>query len=85
MNDINYGHPAEGHPLNGKHWVSTPDGPMIVSGKTPIMLEIPIPDGFRHAEELLSLSHLVVELLANGMPEREIANRLMRYHPAGEG
>lgn len=46
---------------------------------------IPIPDGFRYEEALQQLARLVIALLDGGMPEREIAKRLMRYHPAQEG
>lgn len=46
---------------------------------------IPVPPGFKNEEALRQLARLVVSLLEHGMPEREIAKRLMRYHPAQEG
>jgi hypothetical protein len=46
---------------------------------------IQVPPGFRHDEALKELNQLLISLLKNGMPEREIARRLMRYHPAQEG
>ena len=46
---------------------------------------IQVPAGFRHEEALKELAQLVITLLKNGMPEHEIAKRLMRYHPAQEG
>ena len=46
---------------------------------------IQVPSGFAHEEALLQLARLVDSLLEHGMPEREIAKRLMRYHPAQEG
>lgn len=46
---------------------------------------VPIPDGFTDTEALRRLAHLVATLLLSGMPERELAKRLTRYHPAQEG
>ena len=46
---------------------------------------VPVPPGFKDEEALKQLARLVISLLEHGMPEREIAKRLMRYHPAGEG
>lgn len=46
---------------------------------------VPVPQGFKNEEALRQLARLVVSLLEHGMPEREIAKRLMRYHPAQEG
>ena len=47
---------------------------------------LPVPNGFQHEEELIRIARMVVDILASGaMPEREIARRLIRYHPAMEG
>ena len=66
-------------------WVSPDfDKPMkLVDDEPPVPVEVPA--GFQHADALQRVARLVVELLNSGMPEREIAKRLMRYHPAMEG
>lgn len=46
---------------------------------------IPVPPDFAYEDALKELAQLLISLLKNGMPEREIAKRLMRYHPAVEG
>ena len=51
----------------------------------PAVVSVPVPEGFAHEDALQQLACLVVALLASGMPEREIAKRLMRYHPMTEG
>lgn len=46
---------------------------------------VPVPPDFRDEEALKRLGRLAAELLSSGMPERELARRLTRYHPAQEG
>lgn len=50
-----------------------------------LVIRIPIPESFAHDEALQRLASLIIQLLSSGMPERELAKRLMRYHPAVEG
>lgn len=59
-------------------------GAAAISQPQPAVV-VPVPEGFAHEEALQQLSQLVITLLVNGMPEREIAKRLMRYHPMVEG
>jgi hypothetical protein len=51
----------------------------------PLVAIVPIPDGFAHGEALTRIAQLAAQLLEMGMPEWELAKRLMRYHPAQEG
>jgi hypothetical protein len=51
----------------------------------PAVIPVPVSDGFAHEEALQRLAALLIQLLSSGMPEREIARRLMRYHPMAEG
>lgn len=60
-------------------------GAAAISQPQSAFLNVPVPDGFAHEDALLQLVRLIIPLLEHGMPEREIAKRLMRYHPLVEG